>query len=459
MVEDNIVSYKNILKVAGPLVLQMSGVMIMQLIDALFLSRYSAEAVAAAITAGLASWLIICVFNGTAGFTSTLVAQYAGAGQGKKIPALIINGLYFSFVSSFFISGITLFSDVFFSWAGHAPVIRKYETVFFNITCYGAFFNVAGAAVAGYFSGRGKTTILMFMQILSVAINIFLDYLLIFGNCGFPKLGVAGAAWATVAAQACGLIVLVIAFFAPGNKMIAGLRGQLMPDLYILNKLLKFGFPSGIRAFIDMLAWTIFPFFIGRLGTMELAASNIAFRINAIVFLPVIGFSIAVSILVGQAQGARRPDLSVILWKRGLLICEAFTAILAITYIILPYQFYLLFHNVSTMSEYDFTKMVSIGTVMLKCVAIYCFFDTANIITLGLLQGAGDTRWTMICALSLYAVFITVLFVIDHFHGSFQVIWVAATIFIMLQSFVWFIRLLSGAWKKIDMVAYNENNR
>ncbi|HAJ80147.1 MAG TPA: hypothetical protein DCO75_10285, partial [Fibrobacteres bacterium] len=143
MVDNNTISYKNILKVGVPLIIQMSGVMVMQLIDALFLSWYSAEAVAAAITAGLASWLIICLFNGTAGFTSTLVAQHIGARQEHKIPAIILNGLYFSALSSIFIGAVTLFSNNFFAWAGHTPVVQSYETVFFNISCNGAFFNIA----------------------------------------------------------------------------------------------------------------------------------------------------------------------------------------------------------------------------------------------------------------------------------------------------------------------------
>jgi len=455
MIDNNTTSYKNILKVGVPLIIQMSGVMVMQLIDALFLSWYSAEAVAAAITAGLASWLIICLFNGTAGFTSTLVAQHIGARQEHKIPAIILNGLYFSVLASIFIGAVTLFSDKFFAWAGHAPVVQSYETVFFNISCNGAFFNIAGAAISGFFSGRGRTTVLMVMQAVSVAVNIVLDYVLIFGNCGFPEMGVTGAALATVIAQACGFVVLVAVFARPENHILKSLRGQWMPDMQLFKKLMKYGFPSGVRVFIDMLAWTAFPFFIGRIGTLELAASNIAFRINSIVFFPVIGLSIAISILVGQAQGAKRPDLSVATWKKGLVLCEAFTALLALFYILFPYQLYSLFHNSSTMSESEFSAMASCGAVMLRCVAIYCLFDTMNIITLGLLQGAGDTKWTMIASVLFYAIFITILFLIDHYHGSVKAIWTAATIFIVSQSFLWLTRFFSGGWKKIEMVKEN----
>jgi multidrug resistance protein, MATE family len=201
-----------------------------------------------------------------------------------------------------------------------------------------------------------------------------------------------------------------------------------------------------------MLAWTIFPFFIGRIGTIELAASNIAFRINAIAFFPVLGLSIAVSILAGQAQGAKRPDVSLAVWRRGLIIGEIFTAVLALSYVVFPYQFYSLFHNPQAMSATDFSAMASAGAMMLRLVALYCLFDCVNIITLGLLQGAGDTRWTMAAALTLYSVFLGILFFIDHKHGSVSVIWTAAAVFIIIQSFLWLARFFSGRWKSIEMV-------
>jgi MATE family multidrug resistance protein len=219
-----------------------------------------------------------------------------------------------------------------------------------------------------------------------------------------------------------------------------------------MEKLIKYGAPGGIRIFIDMLVWTIFPFFIGRIGVIELAASNIAFRINAIAFFPVVGLSVAVSILVGQAQGSKRPDLSLRIWRKGLLLGEIFTGILALSYFLFPFQFYSLFHNPQTMPATQFITMAANGAMMLKMVALYCLFDTVTIITLGLLQGVGDTRWTMAAALTLYAVFLSILFFIDHVHGSIATIWKAAAIFIILQSFLWVGRFFSGSWKLIEMV-------
>jgi multidrug resistance protein, MATE family len=453
---DDSTSYKTILKVAAPLIIQMSSVMVMHIIDAVFLSRYSPEAVAAVITAGLASWLITCVFSGTAGFTSTLVAQYIGAGQESKVPDIVRQGIYFSIAASVVVAGVPIFSGFFFKWAGHADIVRQYETFFFNYCCWSAIFNIAGAAIVGYFAGRGKTTVIMIQQIIGVSVTALLDYLIIPGNQGFPRLGVIGAAVATICGQASGFGFLVIAYGAALRRMGTNPFRHLGVDRYIMGKILRFGFPSGIRSFIDMLAWTVFPFFVGRIGTLELAASNIAFRINVIAIFPVIGLSIAISILAGQAQGAKRPDLSLVIWRRGMILSLAFTAFLGLSYWFLPHVYYSLFYSEHAMSPGYFASLCALGAMMLKLMALYCLFDSISIITLGLLQGAGDTRWTMTAAFVLYALFFGALFWIDHVQGSVKTLWLAATVFTIAQSFLWTARFYTGKWKTIEMVDETE---
>lgn len=292
----------------------------------------------------------------------------------------------------------------------------------------------------------------MLGQFIGLAINALLDYILIFGNAGFPRLGVAGAAIATVSGQAGNFIFLMLTYCFAKNHPHRTITGLMRIDRPIMGKIMRFGFPNGVRFFIDMVAWTVFPFFIGRIGTMELAASNIAFRINALAIFPMIGLSAAMSILAGQSQGAKRPDFSTKIWLRGMSIGIVFTVVLGLTYFLFPYQYYSLFHSQQAMTPQYFASLSALGAMMLKLMAIYCLFDTISIITLGLLQGAGDTRWTMSAACALYAVFFAALFWIDHIHGSAKTLWIAATVFTITQSFLWLTRFMTGKWKTIEIV-------
>ncbi|MCX7725858.1 MAG: MATE family efflux transporter [Chitinispirillaceae bacterium] len=451
-------SIKELLKISAPLVIEMGGVMLIQIIDAIFLSWHSAEAVAAAITAGLASWLCICVFSTTAGFTSTLVAHYLGANQEEKILRIIINGIYFSIFSSGLVGILGFFVPSFFKWAGHQPIVMEYEILYFSIIIGGAFFPIAGASISGYFYGTANTPVIMVGQLIAIIINSILDYLLILGKLGFPKLGVKGAAIATLLSEASTFIFISMVFYFSINKKknywkkSEGNRSLFSFDPEITWKIIKFGFPNGIRAFIEMLAWTIFPFFVGRIGTLELAASNIAYRINSIAIFPVLGLSTAVSILTGRAQGAKRPDISVEVWKRGLLLGLLFTLILAITYFLFPHKYYLIFYNNNTLSSTDFAKILEHGRIMLKLIALYSMFDTMSIITLGFLQGVGDTQWTMRATILFYTLFVAILFLIDFLNGDLKVLWIVATIFVILQSIIWIFRFIEGRWKEIELV-------
>jgi len=141
-------------------------------------------------------------------------------------------------------------------------------------------------------------------------INMVLNYIMIFGHFGFPELGVKGAAIATLIATLFNLIVF--AFVAINRdhetryRILSGWRLQL--SLFL--RLLRFGFPSGLQFFILYLSVSIFILLVGRLGTITLAATSIAFNINMLAFMPMVGFGMAVMILVGQYQGKKRPDLS-----------------------------------------------------------------------------------------------------------------------------------------------------
>jgi MATE family multidrug resistance protein len=105
-------------------------------------------------------------------------------------------------------------------------------------------------------------------------------------------------------------------------------------------RLLRFGLPNGFRFALELLAWTAFLSYIGRLGTPELAASNLAFRINTIAFFPALGLSIAVATLVGHAQGAGRPDLAEKSTYRGMVLTELWMVLSAAIFVLFARQLF-----------------------------------------------------------------------------------------------------------------------
>jgi MATE family multidrug resistance protein len=199
-----------------------------------------------------------------------------------------------------------------------------------------------------------------------------------------------------------------------------------------------------------MLAWTLFIFFIGRIGDNELAASNIVFRINSFAFFPIIGLGQAVGVLVGQAQGAGNIDRTVKLTYTGFYLAEIWMIVIAIILVLFPFNILNLFNGNGVIDNYQ--SITALGAVLLRFVAVYSLLDACNIIFVSSLQSAGDTRWTMIFSIISNCSFLGVLMVADYLKVSIWFQWTTATIFVMTAAITWLIRFRLGRWKTIRVI-------
>lgn len=445
-------SYKDIFTLSLPLILSMSGIMLMQFVDAIFLSWYSADAIAAVVPAAMASMMITSAFSGTAGYTSIFVAQFLGAGRRESAAQAVWQGTWFALVSGLLLMLVALAATPLFAVVGHAPRLQAMEATFFRISCFGALFVVLSSAVSGFFMGRGDTRTVMVVQLSSLALNAVLDYVFIFGKFGAPEMGIMGAALATVSASGAGAAAFTVLFFTKRNRGEWGTWKSRAFDPALFGKLVAFGFPSGVRFTIEMTAWTIFVFFIGRIGGAELAATNIAWRINGIAFFPIIGFAQAVSILVGNAQGAKRSDVAKKVVWRGLFISQLWMLLLATVFVTLPLPLLNIFNTADPTQAAVFARLEATGVILLRFVALYCLVDAFNYIFVSALIAAGDTRWTLVASLILNAVFIFALFAADHWRRTLNTEWIIATAFVMVQALVWYGRFLQGKWRNFEVV-------
>lgn len=445
--------WSEILTLAIPLILSMIGLVLMQFVDALFLAWYSKDALAAVVPAGMAATLIISPFQGTAGFTSILVAHYVGAKKPERAFAATWQGIYFSIISGLIVFAVGFAAEPIFNWAGHSYQVRISEQQYFAILTWFAITTIIGSALSGFFSGKGRTGILMVVQLIGLFVNTVFDYFLIFGRWGFPEWGISGAAIATVAAQGFVSLLLFILFLKSKD-----LSGNPWKDKSyeskLFHRLLHFGIPNGLRFAFEMFAWTLFIFFIGRIGDTELAATNIAFRLNGFAFFPIIGLGQAVGVLVGQAQGAGDTNRTVRLTYTGFFISELWMVTIALVLVIFPDQILSLFKGKEAFEEYSL--VASVGTILLRFVAVYSLLDACNIIFVSSLQSAGDTRWTMILSIIANGIFLIVLWVADLFKVSIWFQWTAATIYVMVAALTWLVRFRSGKWKKIHVIEQHQ---
>jgi MATE family multidrug resistance protein len=332
-----------------------------------------------------------------------------------------------------------------FRLAGHAPEVLAAEIIYTRWCVAGSVLPVFCSAMGGWLSGIGRTSLVTVVTLLSFLANAILAWMLVLGRWGAPELGLEGAALATLCAQGLAALLYAIVFARGGGfSDRAARRLERAEFLHFL----RMAVPQGLRISGELLAWTLFLVFVGRLGTRELAASSIVFRINGMAFFPAIGMAQAAAILVGQARGAGRDqDVPSIGWQ-ALCATETWMAAMAALFLCDGTGFLSLFAH----PDGDQAQFLSVALPMLRFVAFYCLFDAANIVLGFALSAAGDTRWVAVAFLSLSGAFIAALWTADHFHGNIFVLWTLATLFIFTTAMAWTWRFHSGRWRVSQVI-------
>ncbi len=444
--------YREVLTLAIPLILSTSAWTIQHFVDRMFLTWYSPEAIAAAMPAGILNFAVMSFFIGTAGYVSTFVAQYYGAQQYQRIGPALWQGIYISIIAGIGFLFLIPVAEPFFRFVGHDRAVQQCEVIYFQVLCFGAAPAIASSAMSGFFSGLGRTWPVMWVNVLATTVNLVLDYVMIFGKWGFVERGIQGAAIATVIAGYFGSVVYAVLLFRhQNNQQYHTLRGWRF-DKALFVRLIRFGVPNGVQFFIDVMGFTAFILFMGRLGTLNLAATNIAFNINTLAFMPMIGFGIAVSVLVGQHLGNNRPDLAERGVYSGFHITFLYMASIAALYVLIPNIILLPYASQADPASFELIQQLAV--TLLRFVAVYSLFDTLTIIFASAVKGAGDTRFAMLAMLCI-SVFVFVLpsyVALVWLNAGIYTGWIIASTYISMLGFVFLFRFLGGKWKSMRVI-------
>lgn len=444
--------YREVLRMALPLIFSTGAWSLQQFIDRVFLTWYSPEALAAASPSGMANFTIFSLLIGIASYVNTFVAQYYGAGRPERIGRSIWQGLYFSLVAALIVAVINPLADELFALIGHEAAVRQMEVDYFRILNYGAPAVVISNVISSFFSGLGRPWVIFWINFGATAINIVFDYLLIFGKMGLPEMGIAGAAWATVAAVIFSAIVFALMMAMPHYARTYGTLRNWRFDRDLFSRLLRFGTPNGMQTFLEVLAFTIFIIITGKIGTEAMAATTLAFNINSLAYTPMLGMMTAVTALVGQSLGRDRPALAERLTWSALHICLAFYGIIGLGYVIMPGIFLRPFLW-KAQSE-AFYQISQIARVLLRFVALYAILDAVNMICSAAVKGAGDTRYVAVTTIRLsWLLMVLPSAAAWYFFGaSIYWLWIFFTIYVMGLGIAFWRRFVHGPWREMRVI-------
>ena len=387
--------YRETLRVAVPMMISSGSFTLMQFVDRIFLTRYSAEAIQAALPAGILAFTLVCLFSALAGYGSTFVAQFYGAGDRRGCSRATAQALWLALIAWPIMLALLPVGAWLLSISGHAPAVLREELTFYRILMFGSLAVPLSAAISGFYTGRGDMLTNMAAVVFGNLLNILLDWLLIFGHAGCPQLGIAGAGWATVISSfATPAVLLALYFLAPRFRGPYDTWHTLRPDFALLRRLVRYGLPSAGNLLLDVGSFTVFVLLTGRMGADALAASNIALSINNVAFMPLVGIGIAAATLVGQYQGRGDSATAARAGWTALKIGWLYMAAIAASFLLFPHGYFLLFTGRGD-GGVHLDQVLPVGRGLLWMMAAWGMGDAANVILAGALKGAGDTRFVL----------------------------------------------------------------
>jgi MATE family multidrug resistance protein len=446
---------REVLLVAYPLILAQMSFTVQVFVDRLFLTWHSAEAVAGAVTGLFAVWSLLGLCIGTAEYLTTFVAQYLGANRPERIGPVIWQGIYFALGAGLVLALLAPLAGPAFALAGHEARVRAHEATYASILLLGAGPVILMATLSTFFAGRGNTRVVLVVNVVATLVNCALDYAWIFGRLGFPAWGVAGAAGATVASQVVGTgVFLALILKREHRRLFRTLSGwRLEPALFA--RFLRLGLPTGLQSSLEIGAFALFMVLLGRIGTRELAASGIAFNLNMIVFMPMLGLGVGVSAVVGRHMGAGRPEVAERATWSAFWMSLAYMSVCGLLYLAAPGL--LLAPYAAGADPATFSAMARIATVLLRFIALYSIFDMMNVVFAAGLKGAGDTVYPLVLTLLLSwgAMLAPAYVACEVLGGGAYVAWSAATAYVVLLGLLMLRRFRSGRWKSMRVIEGN----
>ncbi len=442
-----------LLAIALPMVVSQASDTIMMFVDRLFLSRVGQLELAASMSGGLTQFMTVSFFVGTVGFVNAIVAQHFGAGQREKCGEATFQALLLALMCYPVLLAVSPLARYLFVVAGHAPRQIELGNLYFRTLIYGSVFLVLRYALAGFFIGIGRTTVVMAANAAGMLINIPANYVLVFGKLGLPALGLRGAAIGTILGNAVIFIILLLFYLRPANRREFATH-RFRPSPLLLKRLLRFGVPAGLEMFLSMAAFNVFVQFMHSYGPEVAAAVTIAFNWDIVAFIPMLGMSHATTSLVGQNIGAGDREEA----RRSAYTALRVAWIYSFTMVLLfVFGTRHLVGAFAPAAGEGAGRVAALATTLLRLAAFYTLADSAQLVFTGALRGAGDTRWVMQTSIGLHWLFSAAAIVLIRvFRVGPVAAWVAFILFVIGLGVAMFSRFRGGGWQRFSLVREQE---
>ena len=372
-----------------PMMISMLVQAMYNVVDSIFVSRISENALTAVSLAFPLQTLLIAIGAGTGVGVNSLLSKSLGEKDYERANRAAMNGIFLFFISyivSAFI-GILAVRPFYASQIKDAPVeIMDMGIQYLTIVMVASFGLYAQFIFERLLQATGRTVFTMVSQMTGAIINIILDPILIFGYFGLPKMGVAGAAVATVAGQIVGGVIALIYNLKRNDDITLSLKG-FRPDVHIIGTIYKVGFPSIIMQSIGSIMTYGMNLILVGLSSTAAAVFGVYFKLQSFFFMPVFGLNNGIIPIVAYNYGARKKHRMIRTIKWGWIIAFCFL-----------FAGFLVFETVPDVLRLMFDaseNMLGIGTKALRIIAVHFLIAWFCIVAGSVFQAVGNGMYSL----------------------------------------------------------------
>jgi multidrug resistance protein, MATE family len=425
-----------------PIIAGMLSQNLLNLVDTAMVGRLGPEALAAVGISSMVAFMFLAPALGVTSGVQAISARKKGEGKVEETAFALNSALFYSVVCSIFVFALGFyFAKPLFALITETESVATLAREYFLIRISVCFFAIMNFAFRGYWNSIDLSKVYMNTLIVMHLTNIVLNYLLIFGKLGFPRMESNGAALATAISIVIGFFI----YFAQAMKL-ASENGFLkqFPSYKSLDLLTKISLPSGIELTITMTNVVALYWLVGKIGVNELASLNIIMNIFMVALLPALGLGITLATLSGQALGAKNKDDAYAWGKEVTQLGTVLITVLALPFFFLPHWVLGIFTNSP--------EVINVGVDALRIMGITLGIEMIGYILVEGLKGLGYSRkvsiisfiWQWLIFLPGAAVLILV------FKQGLLMVWIWQIIMHLIQSAIFIYIWKRRKWQDLE---------
>ncbi len=439
--------YKKILRLSIPAIAGLSTQMVVSLVDSAMVGRLDeAQYALAAMGIGvLATWALISFFSSLATGTHVIVARKFGENDFISCGSALNNSLILATVIGSIVAIMALFAAKPIAQLFAADVtVGKYAGEYIFYRFLGIPFFLISVSYRGFYFGISKPKIFMISGLVTNLLNIVFNYIFIYGEFGFQKMGLAGAGLGSTLATMFDMVFYFVVLMLPRYRNKYQNFKHFKIDWEIIKTIYKISLPVSFQNIFILIGFLLFVAITGLIGTTQQAATQAIISTLFISFLPCFGFGTAVQTLVGNSLGSGKIVLAKIYGFETAKIATYYTFALSFVFILLPQYMLLLITTDKAIIEAAVNPMRIAGVAQI--------FYAVGVVLANGLQAGGKTMFVMLAeVLTNLLIFVPIAYFLGVYLSlGLTWAWAALPFYIICYSLIIYIKFRFGSWS-IDL--------